>query len=325
MDKVRFAMIGCGNIAQSHMSAISELPDAEIAVAVDIVRERAEEAVRKFGARRAATSTEEALSDAAVDAVSICLPPSLHEQHAVMAARAGKHILTEKPMAITLAECDTMIAAAEDAAVTLMVGQVLRFREANQEARRLILDGAIGQPSNIIRRRHSYTRESKNEPWSIDPSVAGGWVLYGFGSHELDAILYLNDACAKTTFALGRKTNAHWQDYDDINIVFDLSNGAMANMTHSVNVKPGAWDCLIAGSEGCIHLVSDALVLNGEPLEGPFDVKGGMQRQIAEFTASIREGREPEASGRNVRRTMQLLEAVKISMAEGRPVEADKL
>jgi predicted dehydrogenase len=325
MDKVRFAIIGCGGIAQDHMKAIAALPNAEVAVTVDIAKERAEQAARAFGAKRWATSTEEALKDEAVNAVSICLPHSLHEAHALMAAKAGKHILTEKPMAISLKECDAMIAAADAAKVRLMVGQVLRFREANREARRMIGAGAIGRPTNVIRRRHSWTREHRAEPWSNNPAVAGGWVLYGFGAHEVDQILYLNDAHAKTTFALGRKTNPHWQDYDDIDILFDLSNGAMATMTHSINMKPGAWDCIIGGTEGSLFLTTDTITLNGEALPQKFDYAGGMQRQLAEFVNAVIEGREPEASGRDVRRTMQALEAVKISLAEKRAVEADRL
>jgi predicted dehydrogenase len=185
--------------------------------------------------------------------------------------------------------------------------------------------GAIGRPTNVIRRRHSWTREHRAEPWSNNPAVAGGWVLYGFGAHEVDQILYLNDAHAKTTFALGRKTNPHWQDYDDIDILFDLSNGAMATMTHSINMKPGAWDCIIGGTEGSLFLTTDTITLNGEALPQKFDYAGGMQRQLAEFVNAVIEGREPEASGRDVRRTMQALEAVKISLAEKRAVEADRL
>ncbi|MSS71574.1 MAG: Gfo/Idh/MocA family oxidoreductase [Candidatus Latescibacteria bacterium] len=325
MDKVRFAIIGCGGIAQSHMDAIAALPNAEVAVTVDISKERAEQAAQKYGARRWVTSTEEAVKDDAVNAVSICLPHALHEAHALIAAKAGKHILVEKPMAVSLQECDHMIAAAEAAKVTLMVGQVLRFREVNREARRLIRSGAIGKPTNVIRRRHSFTKEYRAEPWSNNPAIAGGWVLYGFGAHEMDMILYLNDAHARTTFALGRKTNPHWQDYDDIDILLNLSNDAMATMTHSINMKPGAWDCILAGTEGTLFITNDALTLNGETPPQKFDDQGGMGRQISEFVNAVLEGREPEASGRDVRRTMQALEAVKISLAEKRPVEADKL
>lgn len=325
MDKVRFAIIGCGSIAQSHMKAIQAQPDAEIAVTVDIMAERAEKAAAEFGAGRSSTRAEDVVGDDGVDAVTICLPPSLHRDHAVMAANAGKHVLVEKPMDISLAKCDDMIAAAEANDVRLMVGQVLRFREANVEARRLIREGAIGQPTNVIRRRMSFTKESKTEPWGNDPSIAGGWVLYGFGAHELDMMLWLNDAAPKRTFALGRKTNPYWNDYDDVDILFEMSNGAIGSMTHSVNVQPGAWDCHVAGTEGCLYLTGNKIVKDGEELPGEFDVAGGMQRQIGEFVAAVREGREPEASGRNVRATMQLLEATNLSLAEGRPVEADVL
>ena len=325
MDKIRFAIIGCGNIAQSHLKTIQAAPDAEVAVTVDIVAERAEKAAQEFNAGRSCMRTEDAVADEGVDAVSICLPPSLHRDHAVMAANAGKHVLVEKPMDISLEKCDEMIAAAEENDVRLMVGQVLRFREANVEARRLILEGAIGQPTNVIRRRMSYTKESRSEPWGKDPETAGGWVLYGFGSHEMDMMLWLNDAYAKTTFALGRKTNPYWNDYDDVDVLFEMSNGAIGSMTHSVNVQPGAWDCHIAGTEGCLYLTGNKIVKDGEELPGEFDVAGGMGRQIGEFVSAIREGREPIASGQNVRATMQLLEAAKLSLAEGRPVEADEL
>jgi predicted dehydrogenase len=314
-SQLRIAVIGCGGVARGHLNAIKNLP-ARLVATVDIDESRAREYAEAHGADRFHTQLKDALTDD-VDAVIICLPHHLHVEATVAAAESGKHILTEKPMAISLQGADDMIAAAQRNEVCLMVGQVLRFRGTNVKAKQLIGDGQLGEPLNLIRRRFGRSREFRSA-WARDPAKAGGWVLYGYGSHEVDMILWLFDTHATKVYAQARMNNPYWNDYDELTIQMELDNGAMATMNHSLNSVAGAWDTYIMGSEGAMYLTNEQITLNGEKIDIPMGA--ATELQLKEFIDAIREGREPEASGVSVRKTMEALEAAKISIAKGQIV-----
>ena len=314
-SQLRLAVIGCGGIAKGHLNAIKNLPAEAVAV-VDIDADRARQYAEEFGVEKYYTDMRDAFGEG-VDAVTVCLPHYLHIDAVVAAAEAGKHVLTEKPMAISLKEADDMIEAARKNGVRLMVGQVLRFRQVNIEAKRLIAAGKIGVPKNIVRRRFSRSREFRSE-WARDPAKAGGWVLYGYGSHEVDMMLWLFDTHATKVYAQAQKNNPYWNDYDEISIQMELANGMTATLNHSLNCVSGAWDTHITGTENSMYITSEQIVMDGEKMNIPMGP--AMELQLGEFINSIREEREPEASGTNVRRTMQALEAAKLSIASGQVV-----
>ena len=322
---LNLGIIGCGGIAKSHIAALEFVPELKLLATCDIDETRARSYAEEHGAAKAYTDHEELAADPDIQAVSICLPHHIHRAPTVACAQGGKHIICEKPMETTLADCDAMIEAAEAAQVTLMIGQVLRFRDANRRARQLIAEGAIGKPMNVLRRRYGLTREYPRAPWSADPEIAGGWVLYGFGSHEVDAILWLLDSPVQTVFAAGNKNNPHWQDYDEISILMRLQSGAIATQQHTVNCPFGAWDCIVIGAENAMQIDSNSVTLGGERIEAPLQDGGGMREQLQEFARAILQQREPEASGRNVRRTMVGLEAAKLSLESGQVVDASVL
>jgi len=319
-SQLGIAIIGCGGIARGHLNAMKNLP-ARPVVMVDINEASARQYAEEYGSDRYHRDIKDALTED-VDAVIVCLPHYLHVGAVVAAAESGKHVLTEKPMAISLKEADDMIDAARRNGVALMVGQVLRFRQGNIEARRLIAGGKIGEPRNIIRRRLSKSGEFRSE-WARDPAKAGGWVLYGYGAHEVDMMLWLFDTHAKKVFAQARKNNPYWNDYDEISIQMELANGVIATLNHSLNCVAGAWDTFITGTENSMYITSDQIVMDGEKMNIPMGP--AMEVQLKEFIDAIHEGREPEASGVNVRRTMQALEAAKLSIASGQIVNTEGL
>jgi len=236
-------VIGCGAIANAHLPAQRALEEISTVAVCDINEQAARERAEEFEVESVYRDYHDLLADDHVDAVAILLPHHLHRDCALAAAQAGKHILCEKPMAISLAEADDMVAAADSAHVVLMIAQILRFRPANLRARELIRDGAIGQVKNVIRRRYGKSGDPGRD-WALRPEEAGGWVLYGYGSHEIDMILWLNDAEAREVYAQGQRNNPSWDDYDEISIEMRLSNEAIASMHHSTNSPVGAWDCL---------------------------------------------------------------------------------
>ena len=324
-SELRVAVIGCGNIAKAHLEAMADLP-ARPMVMVDIIESRAQAYAERYGPARHYTEIADAFADD-VEAVLICLPHHLHRPAAVGAAERGKHILTEKPMAMSLREADEMIAAAQASGVCLMVGQVLRHRGANVRARQLIRDGRIGRPCNIIRRRLSRSLQSPVD-WATDPAQAGGWVLYGFGSHEVDTMLWLFDTHATRVYAQAATNNPHWNDYDEVTVQMALANGTIATLNHSINATPGAWDTVITGTDASMYVTNEQIVLVGSGAQPEkIDVPMGpaMKVQLREFIDAVREGRQPEASGADVRRTMQALEAAKRSIATGQIIDTAAL
>ncbi len=137
----------------------------------------------------------------------------------------------------------------------------------------------------------------------------------------MDMMLWLFDTHATRVFAQARKNNPYWNDYDEVSIQMELANGMIASLNHSLNCAVGAWDTFITGTEGSMYITSEQIIIDGEKMDVPMGPAGGMELQLREFVDAIREGREPEASGANVRKTMQALEAAKVSIAKGRIVE----
>lgn len=324
MDQIGIGAIGCGGIADGHLPAYRDVEGMTTVAVCDIDESAARERAAEFDVPAVYTDWRELLEDEKVDAVSVLLPHHLHRDVAVAAAEAGKHVLCEKPMATSLDEADDMIAAAEAAGVVLMIGQILRFRPANIRARELIRDGAVGEVRNVLRRRLGKSEGFRSE-WARKPEEAGGWVLYGFGAHEVDMILWLNDGEAGDVYAQARVNNEYWNDYDEITVQMSLVDGPMATYQHSLNTPFGAWECMVIGTEGAMLVDSQQIRLDEEVIEAPLDSPASWRTQVGEFVRAIREGDEPEASGRNVRKTMAALEAAKLSIRDGEVVDASAL
>src|SRR5512142_2779039 len=165
---------------------------AEVRGAVDINFERAQAllASLKPGSSEGKASSDfrAALSDPEVDSVDICLPHDLHAPVAVECARAGKHILCEKPIADTLAAADQMIAAARQAGVVLMVAENEHFNPLFQKIRVLIEKGVIGAPALMQRTRECYLTRSFNQdrPWFLNKKAAAGGMLMSGGVHDFE-------------------------------------------------------------------------------------------------------------------------------------------
>ncbi|MCD6351210.1 MAG: Gfo/Idh/MocA family oxidoreductase, partial [Armatimonadetes bacterium] len=126
MAQVRLALIGCGRMGRSLISSVPDIPEAELVLAVDAVEEAAQSVAEEFGCE-ATTDLEAALARDDIEAVILATPNHMHAPNAIQAAQAGKHVFTEKPMALSAADAADMVRAARQADVKLMVGQVLRY------------------------------------------------------------------------------------------------------------------------------------------------------------------------------------------------------
>ena len=183
----------------------------------------------------------------------------------------------------------------------------------------------IGTPRHAVRRRLQYSR-SPPVTWANKPEVAGGWVLYGFGSHEVDVTLWYLGSQPRRVYAQGSINNPYWNDYDEVSVHVELADGAIATVLMSINSQQSSWDCMIIGTDGSLTIrEAKDITIGGEVIKTPLKPGGGIEAALREFASSVREGREPEASGRDVLRTMWTLEAAKASLRERRVISVKDL
>ncbi|MBI2911589.1 MAG: Gfo/Idh/MocA family oxidoreductase [Chloroflexi bacterium] len=190
---IGWGIVGIGRHAERFMAdAIQRSPDGELVAAWSRDRARAEAFAGRFGARRAYDDMGLLLADPQVQAVLVLTPNALHVSHTVAAARAGKHVLCEKPMALSVTEGQEMLAACRAAGVRLGIGFHLRHHPAIREARRRIAEGTLGE-LRILRVSWDVPDALGHwsRSWKNQPDVAGGGILYGNGVHALDAVRYV--------------------------------------------------------------------------------------------------------------------------------------
>ncbi|MCI0474935.1 MAG: Gfo/Idh/MocA family oxidoreductase, partial [Anaerolineales bacterium] len=195
-----FAIIGVGNIAPIHATAIRNTPDAQIVAVCTRDETRGRAFVEKFGGKyfsdyRAVLARDD------VDAIALCTPHDLHAPMTLDAARAHKHILVEKPMARNVAECDAMIDAAQRAGVTLGVVFQMRFDPLTRKLKALIDDGKLGRliwttTNALWFRTDEYYRSGA---WRGTWEREGGGVLINQGVHVVDLMLYLTGMPTRIT------------------------------------------------------------------------------------------------------------------------------
>lgn len=325
MKQFGLAIVGCGVIAKSHLAAIVNMPDVKLVATVDSHVERAEAYAKEYGATRHYGDYGQALADPEVDGVILCLPPFLHAPFSIQGAQAGKHVLVEKPIAASTTEGREMIAAAAKSGTVLMVGQIMRFWNSTSKVRELIQSGAIGRPVNLIRRRAMWHKDwPAADGWHTDPKRAAGWVLTGFGAHEVDTPLFvLNDKPVRV-FAEGRKNNPHWNDYDEITIQYSTTGGCMCTTIISCNTQQPVGDTMVVGTEGSLTFYSDRILLGKEEISVPMQKYNGFEQQTREFVRAAQEGREPISSGAQVLPTAQVLEAAAVSMEQHQAITINK-
>ena len=241
---INIGIIGCGKIAQvRHIPEYAENPDAKLAAFFSPNRARAQEQADKYGGKVYDTA-EALLADPDIDAVSICAANYAHAELSIQALNAGKHVLCEKPMATTLADCEAMVECAKKNGKFLMIGHNQRLAKAHMEAKRLIDEGLIG---DIITFRTSFGHGGP-ETWSISPGKnvwffdkkkAAMGVMADLGVHKTDLIQYLTGQRVVRTTARLVTLDKRGEDGELIGVddnavcIYEMSGGAFGTMTAS--------------------------------------------------------------------------------------------
>ena len=188
---LRWGIIGCGAVANSKGGpSLYNVKRSKLVAVMSRREEKARAFARRHGAKKFYTKVEDLLKDEEIDAVYIATPPYVHCQYTIRAAEAGKHVLCEKPMAMTVKECRMMIDACRRADVKLMVAYYRRGWPNVQAVKKVIDQGEIGDI--ILAKVHAARYYGPEKiSWRINPEISGGGVLMDLGSHYIDLLTYL--------------------------------------------------------------------------------------------------------------------------------------
>lgn len=197
MDKIKVCIVGCGRIATLNVLGYKNHPDAEVYAVCDVNEERAREFAAEVGAGVIYTDYDQACADADIQVMELLVPHHLHCKMAVQACNAGKHVSVQKPMAMSLEECDTMIEAARKNGVKLKVYENFIFYPPYVKAKELIEAGEIGEPLTI---RIKMNAGKRDNAWKIDPATwswrmqeqtcGGGPLVFDDGNHKFSIARY---------------------------------------------------------------------------------------------------------------------------------------
>jgi predicted dehydrogenase len=327
-EPLALGFIGCGRIAQAHLKAAANLPGLVRPVAIaGRRREKAAEAAKAYGIPTVHDDYRQLLADPAVGAVIVTTPNDSHAAIVCDAARAGKHILVEKPMALDAHSAEAMVRAAEAAGVTLMVAQCRRFSDAAQELVRRLPE--IGE---VFRVQVTFLVPFPQPPtdWWRSSAQAGGLVILQQGSHSLDSIFWWLGRTPEQIFATAARRNPAWEGEDEADIVCRYEGGVTATVHLSLSTSPVVHESLVVGTKGHLRLVerpagppfetSCRLEHNGEVLMDGLQAPSLYTHQLQELVAAIREGRPPLASGKEILNVMRMLDAARASAQSGLPV-----
>ncbi len=252
--KIKWGVIGCGGIADRRTIPGMMLADnAELIAVMDANGEVAEKVREKYNAKYAFDNYEELLALEEIDAVYIASPVFCHMEQATAAAKAKKHILLEKPMALTADESAQIAAVCEKEGVKLGVGLMMRFHSYHQEMKKIVAAGKLG---DIVSMRGQLTCWYPDIPnnWRQNKALSGGGALMDMGIHCIDLLQYITGlkATEVTGFA-GTQTFSYNAD-DSAAIVMKMENGALAMVDSNFNIPDAAAKCKleIYGTKGSI-------------------------------------------------------------------------
>ena len=188
---MKVAVIGCGCIANAaHIPAYMKNPDAEIKYFCDIIPQRAQEAVEKYGCGTAVMDYHTVLADPEITAVSICTPNNMHPVIAIDAMRAGKHVLCEKPAARTWKEVQEMQRVQHETGMTLNIGVVNRFNDSVRRIKQYIDAGKLGDVYHVYVSFRAHRSIPGLGGAFTTKAIAGGGALIDWGVHYLDIVMY---------------------------------------------------------------------------------------------------------------------------------------
>ena len=339
---VRFGIVGCGTIGPFHIKGIKANENAELAAVCDIIPEKAkkiadEEDVPYY------SSMDEMLRAEKLDVVNLCTPSSLHAEQAVLAASCGVNVLTEKPMAVTLADCDRMIAAADKAGIKLGCIFQRRVTEPFRSIKDWVEGGVIGRPllGDMYCKYYRAQDYYDSAGWRGTVQFDGGGAMMNQSIHIVDLIRWYFGP-VKTVFGFARTLARSIEVEDTCVACLEFASGAVGVIEGTTSVFPPTIPHRIElhGDKGSILIEGESLSRfevegeNGEVIDrleapvgdvqaitNPTDIMvDGHIVQIGDIARCVTEGGDPVVSGVEAREAVRLILAIYESSETGKPV-----
>ncbi len=341
-----FGIIGCGMISHFHARAVADIQGGTLVGCTS----RRPEAARKFAAGhhcRAYDSLDELLADPQIEIVTIATPSGAHLEDAVAAARAGKHVIVEKPLEITLKRCDRIIRACEQHGVQLATIFPSRFHESSQRLKRAIDDRRFGRLTlgdayvKWFRTQQYYDSGAWRGTWQLD----GGGALMNQAIHSVDLLRWLMGPVEEIQARAATLAHKRIDVEDTVVATLRFANGALGTIEATTTAYPGYLKRIeISGSTGTAVLEEenlkrwdffkphkeDAAVLaamlehesGGGGASDPAAIgHHGHARQFADFVAAVRRGRRPAIDGHEGRLSVEIVLAIYKAAETGRTIK----
>jgi len=322
MTAVSVGLIGCGRMGRALADSLRKIEEARLVAVADPVEEARRRAAQAYGAQ-AYPACADLLAQPHLDAVIVATPNYLHKEVTLAAAAAGKHVFCEKPMALSVADCDAMIQATESAGVKLMVGHVLRLMFPFWRIAELAREGELGAPVCVHIRR---LQRPLTTGWRRRRELSGG-PLFEVNVHELDLMRHLCGEVEQVS-AYGGRFIAQEVDYHDIYLVnLRFRSGAVGHL-HAGCVGPSEYHGLVICPRGTLWFgpgwgTGTVQRKGGEP--EPLRAEGrdgpvGLDWELSSFVSWVLRDEPPVVTARDARAAIELAEATCRSIEEGRPI-----
>ncbi len=341
-----FGIIGCGMISRFHAKAIADIRGAKVAACFDMFPASADRLAAETGCRPY-SDLKAMLADPDVDVVTICTPSGSHMEPAVAAAKAGKHVIVEKPLEITLKRCDKIIDACDKAGVTLSTIFPSRFHESSQIIKKAVDKGRFGQLTvgdsyvKWFRTQEYYDSGDWRGTWKFD----GGGALMNQAIHSVDLLVWLMGPVVEVTAFTATLAHERIEVEDVAMATVRFANGALGVIEATTAAYPGSLKRIeVHGSEGSAVLEEEDITMwefarktAGDQallkrMHGKTKTGGGAADPSAighhghtqlfkDVLTSIKKGKQPLIDGPEGRRSVEVILAIYKSAQTGRAVK----
>lgn len=342
-QKLKFGIVGCGVIGPAHAEAIAELPDAELVAVADRDPELARRLAERYEVT-AYTDLQEMLDREDLDIVNVCTPSGFHGEQACQIMRSGRHVMVEKPMALSLAAIDEMLRVQQEMSVKLAVISQRRFDPASRQVHELIKEGAFGKL--VLGNAHVPIWRSQayydSGAWRGTRALDGGGVLINQSIHSIDLLQWLVGRVRSVSAYTD--TLAHRMETEDVAVAaLRFANGALGTIATTTAAYPGLDDRIeLFGDGGSAIIENNRLsylhLARDDPEEvGPYGIGEQTKtraassaarkrpvnthaRQIADMIRAIREDGTPLVDGHAARHPVEIILAIYESARRGKEV-----
>ena len=320
--KIGYCIVGLGRISMQHfMPAVKMSNKSRITALVSGHRDKAERMAAEYGIPSGSIynyeNYDEIAKNPAIDAVYIALPNSMHADYSIRAAKAGKHVLCEKPMATSVEQCRAMIGACESAGRKLMIGYRCQYEPANLRAVQLIREGTLGSIQSI---ESAFGFPIAPNEWRLDKKLSGGGPLVDVGIYCLNACRYLTGAEpteVKGFASVVQQDGRFAQVEETLSWVMKFPGGTLASCTCTYgSAMPGYFR--VRGSRGAI-MMEPAFNYDKLHLLARFEGKEALElapddpdpkqflREVDHMADAVLQNKEPKTSGQEGLRDMELI------------------